>query len=68
MQISEAFQSVQSFCVEWHRLYFMNIPKMLLQSLELTGPPPLLNTVRNYVQDIIKGLHTSMQSRRIQRL
>ncbi|KAG2000736.1 hypothetical protein GB937_010888, partial [Aspergillus fischeri] len=52
-------EDVLSFCVEWHRLYFVNVPKMLLQSLELTRPPPLLNTVLNYVQDIIKGLHTS---------
>jgi hypothetical protein len=68
MQINKVFQFGQSFCVEWRRFYFINVPKIPPQSLESTGPIPLLNTVLNYVQDITEGLHTSEQSRRIQRL
>ena len=34
---------------------FVNVQKIPLQSLESTGPLPLLNAVLNYVQGIIRG-------------
>lgn len=43
MQIDEALQSDQNFCVEWLEFYFVSNNMILLQPLESTGHLPLSN-------------------------